>query len=244
MKSRGSLGGARLGTPMGLSLALHAAVVGLLIVRRPSAPPVLPPVYRVDLVAAPAGPRAPGIVPPKPQPIQPAAEPAPIPPRAQQVRPREMPPPAKPKARPERRTPPAPATPVPREETKVTPAEQPPVAGGGPEGGAGTDVVTVRTEGIEFPYPGYLENIVRQIAMNFDPPKHVSARAEVSFLIHRDGSISNLQFVTRSNVFKFDLEAQGAVEAAGNSRSFGPLPNGFPDDVLPVTFSFDPRVLR
>jgi hypothetical protein len=34
----------------------------------------------------------------------------------------------------------------------------------------------------------------------------------------------------------------GAVEAA--SHSFGPLPQGFTDDVLPVIFSFDPRLIR
>ena len=40
----------------------------------------------------------------------------------------------------------------------------------------------------------------------------------------------------------FDLEAQGAVEAA--ARAFGSLPAGFGDDVLPVVFSFDPGRLR
>ena len=124
------------------------------------------------------------------------------------------------------------------------PAEAVPAAGGGPTGDRGTDVVTVRTEGIEFPYPGYLENIVRQIALRFDPPERISARAEIFFLIRRDGSVSNIQFRSRSNVFAFDQEAHGAVEAAGNSGSFGPLPEGFPEDVLPVTFSFDPQVLR
>ena len=103
----------------------------------------------------------------------------------------------------------------------------------------------MRTEGIEFPYPGYLNNIVRQIALRFDPStRNAALRAEVSFLIHRDGSVSNLRFLTRSGVYSFDLEAQGAVEAAANARAFGPLPTGFTDDVLPVIFSFDPSLLR
>ena len=46
----------------------------------------------------------------------------------------------------------------------------------------------------------------------------------------------------RSGVYSFDTEAMGAVEAA--ARSFGPLPSGFSDDVLPVIFSFDPRLIR
>ncbi|HEX2779393.1 MAG TPA: TonB C-terminal domain-containing protein, partial [Gemmatimonadaceae bacterium] len=129
---------------------------------------------------------------------------------------------------------------------KSTPSTAPaPQAGGGATGGRGTDVATVRTEGIEFPYPGYLNNIVRQIALRFDPSTRNSAlRAEVSFLIHRDGSVSNLRFLTRSGVYAFDLEAQGAVEAAAGAHAFGPLPSGFTDDVLPVIFSFDPSLLR
>ena len=37
-----------------------------------------------------------------------------------------------------------------------------------------------------------------------------------------------------------DLKAQGAVEAAGNARAFGPLPAGWPADVLPVSIIFKP----
>ncbi|HEX9310585.1 MAG TPA: TonB C-terminal domain-containing protein, partial [Gemmatimonadaceae bacterium] len=69
-------------------------------------------------------------------------------------------------------------------------------------------------------------------------------KAEVRFLIHRDGSVSDLTFIRRSGNFSFDLEAQGAVEAASSTRGFGPLPAGFPDDVLPVVFSFDPEFLK
>jgi periplasmic protein TonB len=146
---------------------------------------------------------------------------------------------------PQRRQPPAPATQVPQPaQPQRTAAADAPVAGGGPVGGRGTDVATVRTEGIEFPFPGYLENIVRQIAMRFDPPRSGSLRAEVMFLIRRDGTISSFRFLSRSGVFAFDQEAQGAVEQAGSVRAFGPLPDGFNDDVLPVIFSFDPRVIR
>ena len=66
------------------------------------------------------------------------------------------------------------------------------------------------------------------------------AFAEVSFMILRDGSVQDIHFVTRSGSFAFDLGAQGAVEAAGNSRAFGPLPDGWEADVLPVSFYFKP----
>jgi protein TonB len=125
------------------------------------------------------------------------------------------------------------------------PKTEAPKAGGGPTGGKGTDVATVRTDGIEFAFPGYLNNIVRQIALNFKPRNaNTRLKAEIRFLIHRDGSASDITFIRRSGNFSFDLEAQGAVEAASSARRFGPLPDGFADDVLPVVFSFDPEFLK
>jgi protein TonB len=134
------------------------------------------------------------------------------------------------------------STPVekPAQETPPLPA---PKAGGGPIGGKGTDVATVQTEGIDFPFPGYLNNIVRQIALRFNPSDANSGRrAEVRFVIRRDGTVIGIGFVTRSGSYAFDLEAQGAIEAAASQ--FGPLPEGFNDDALPVVFSFDPRIIR
>ena len=149
-----------------------------------------------------------------------------------------------PTAVPPRRAPPVPATPVPAP-ARPAPNTPSPRAGGGPEGGRGTDVANVRIEGIEFPYSGYLANIVRQIALRFEPPnRNAPLRAEVSFLIHRDGSVTGQRIVVRSGVYAFDLEAMGSIEAAAAARAFGPLPAGYPDDVLPVVFSFDPSLIR
>jgi protein TonB len=221
-------------------VAAHALLaVALVAVARDASPrPSQAPVYRVDLVAAPPGPRQAGVVAPRPEtppPEPPAAEP---PPRAETKT--EMP--APPTARRERpRTPPA--TPTPGAPSARTP-ENAPRAGGGPAGGTGTDVATVRTEGIEFPFPGYLNNIVRQIAIRFGQPRCTACRAEVRFVIRRDGSLGEIRVVQRSGDFRFDLDAQGAVEAAGNARAFGPLPTGYPDDALAIVFSFDPRTLR
>jgi protein TonB len=105
-------------------------------------------------------------------------------------------------------------------------------------------VANVSIRGLPFPYPGYLQNIVRQVALRFSPERGVALQADVAFLIHRDGSVSGIRVVKPSGSYAFDLEAQGAVEAAGAARAFGSLPQGFRDDVLPVTFSFDPRVIR
>lgn len=209
--------------------ALHAVVVFVLfgstgIVRKPP-----PPVMSVNLVAAPA-----------PTPEQKKAPEA----VQRQAAPEEAPPP---KATPKRRTsqakeaPPPPPNPqekrepAPRTTPKVTPAP-------GEKPSTGSDVATVKTSGVEFQYPEYLRNLVSQIYRRWQRPSgNVALRAEVFFLVHRDGSISDLQFVQRSGNFAFDLEAEGAIEAAGNAGAFGPLPDGYQNDVLPVSFFFNPQ---
>lgn len=241
-------GGSRHIAPFTLSALLHAAVATLLFNTLKERKTVaLPPMYRVSIVAAPAGERAIGEV----KSGQAKATTAVTQPSAAQSTLKEMP---LPKAKPAQKTParatPSVSKPAPKagaSDAKAVPQPktEAPKAGGGPVGGKGTDVATVRSDGIEFPFPGYLNNIVRQIALNFKP-RNTNARlkAEIRFLIHRDGSVSDLTFIRRSGNFSFDLEAQGAVEAASSARRFGPLPDGFPDDVLPVVFSFDPEFLK
>jgi protein TonB len=125
----------------------------------------------------------------------------------------------------------------------VKPTTPPQQAGGGPTGGKGTDVANVRTEGIAFPYPGYLQNIVRQVALCFTPPARTgNLRADVSFQVGRDGAVSEMRMVSSSGNYRFDNEARGAIESA--SAKFGALPSGFRDDVLPIVFSFDPSLLQ
>jgi outer membrane biosynthesis protein TonB len=229
---------------------LHAAIATLLFNTLKERKPVaLPPMYRVEIVAAPAGERAIGEVK-----SEQAVAKAPVtPPATSQSSVKELPlptakpapktparvTPSEPKAKPAAKAGAAEAKAVPQPKTEA------PKAGGGPVGDKGTDVATVRSDGIEFPFPGYLNNIVRQIALNFKP-RNPAARlkAEVRFLIHRDGSVSDITFVRRSGNFSFDLEAEGAVEAASSAHAFGPLPTGFPDDALPVVFSFDPAFLK
>jgi len=228
----------RLTGPLGVSVALHLTLVAMVLIgMRKGAPEALPPIYKVNIVAAPPGPRAIGTVQPEPKTPEP-------------VQPKNVTPPAPPKTK-EPAVPIAKVTPQ-KSSPRATPVEKPapavpntpqPKAGGGPIGGKGTDVATVQTEGIDFPFPGYLNNIVRQIALRFNPSDANSGRrAEVRFVIRRDGSVVGIGFVTRSGSYSFDLEAQGAVEAAASQ--FGPLPEGFRDDALPVVFSFDPRIIR
>lgn len=223
--------------PFGWSAVLHALlVVAVMAMSRSGgreAP--LPPVYRVNIIAAPAGPRAIGTVGAEPS----TATTPPVTAPADEPVIRKAP-----IDRPSAKAPSAASTPIENPRSPVQKTEGP-RAGGGPVGDKGSDVATVRTEGIDFPFPGYLNNIVRQIALNFNPrDKNAALRSEVLFIIRRDGSVANVRILKKSGSYAFDLEAQGAIEAASASRSFGPLPEGFPDDALTVYFSFDPKVIR
>ena len=139
---------------------------------------------------------------------------------------------------------PKPVTKAGAAEVKSATAVKPeaPKAGGGPVGDKGTDVATVRSDGIEFPFPGYLNNIVRQIALKFKP-RNPAARlkAEVRFLIRRDGSVADIRS-SDAQVVLLRLEAQGAVEAP-TARAFGPLPDGFPTSTSSC-LHFDPAFLK
>ncbi len=239
------------------SLALHGAVLlSFVTLGRVTTHPRALPAYRVQLLAAPRADVAsdqptPGVTQPAPAPA-----PAPTPP----------PPAPKPATRPAAKAPahavapapaPAPAPPA-APKTMARPAPSPtsapsaapaPPAATSPNttaaSGTGTDAATIKTEGVDFPFPGYLRNLVAQVYRRWRPPSgNADLDAEMLFFVHRDGTISGLQFVRRSGSFAFDLEAQGAVEAAARANAFGTLPAGYGPDVLPVSFFFKPGSMR
>ena len=227
---------ASLTLPIILSAFLHVAILGFVVYGVAAPARTLPPMYRVELVAAPAGDRAAGVVTDQPAPAAPSKAP-PAPENRRTVTT---------KAAPKRAPRPSKAATA-NVTPKSTPQKSvaPPKAGGGAQGGTGTDVANVLTAGIEFPFPGYLTNVVRQIALQFEVPRGAaSLTAEVAFLIHRDGSVTAMRLLTKSGSYVFDQSCLGAVEAVGRSGRFGPLPQGFTDDVLPVIFSFDPKRMQ
>jgi hypothetical protein len=234
---RNRLATERLSAPVALSVLLHGGLAVLAVVLTRGATIALPPVYQVDLVAAPAGPRALGQVAPRQAPVPPAPD-APIPKRAATAAAEPVPA----RTAPTRQAP-APATRVPDAVSARRDAPAP-KAGGGPTGGTGTDAANIQISGVVFPFDGYVNNIANQIMTRFDPSDRRPLRAEISFLIHRDGSVTAITYRQRSGVYGFDLEARGAIEAAGRAKAFGPLPEGFNDDVLPVIFTFEPRFYR
>ena len=223
------------------TLAVHGAVIGIALVgARPARP--MPPVYAVELVAAPAAvaaPTAPIATAP------PVATPEPAVAKTPQPRPSHQP--AVPIKKPEPvRTPPrpTPTPPNPGAQTARTTTTSAVAPAKGETPSNGTDAVTVKTPGLTFAYPEYLRNIVAQIYRRWDRPQGGTRRAEVFFMILRDGSVRDIRFLTPSGDFTFDLNAQGAIEAAANAGAFGPLPDGYPQDVLPVSFYFEPGRTR
>jgi hypothetical protein len=94
-------------------------------------------------------------------------------------------------------------------------------------------------EGLRRDYPAYYNNIIRQIQRCFRWTEGGNWEAVVYFSIQRDGSVRDLRFTTRSGNARFDFEAMGAVECAGQGR-FGPLPDDLPYPSQPVNFQFRP----
>ncbi|HUF35237.1 MAG TPA: TonB C-terminal domain-containing protein [Gemmatimonadales bacterium] len=210
------------------TIVVHTVAAAFLFSQVKAAAPG-PPVYAVELVAAPAPTQRRRV----------AREAVPTPPPAERpapVTPKPTPPPKQPA--PEEPKPP-PRTEPDREPPPPTSAPVTPAPGETPS--TGTDVATIKTPGLEFPFPEYLRNIVTQIYTRWDRDAgRENSFAEISFFILRDGSIRDIHFVSRSGSFGFDLSAQGAIEAAGNAQAFGPLPDGWEADVLPVSFYFKP----
>jgi outer membrane biosynthesis protein TonB len=211
--------------PLGLvgTIAVHGVAL-LFFLASASGARSAPPTYRVHLVAAPD-------LAPDQRPAPPAVQ--------REAAPKEPPAPT---AKPAPKNTVSPAAPPPVSDTKkreAAPRTNPVTRLPGEAPSTGSDVATVSTEGVEFPFPEYLQNIVSQVLRRWQRPlDNTPLEAEVGFMVHRDGSVTDLQFVKRSGNFAFDLEAQGAIEEAGRFKAFGTLPDGWVPDVLFVRFYF------
>lgn len=210
------------------SAAVHVVLLLalVLVARRVEDPPPL--VYAVDLVAAPA----PG---PAPRRAAEAALPTPVKePEAPTERAKPAPSPAP--------APPPPPAPAPRREEPPVPTKSSTTPLPGEQPSTGNDQLTFRQEGLRFPYPDYLENIVTQIRRRWvNPSGALRLRVDVAFTIQRDGTVTDIGYARRSGNLLFDTEALGAVERAGRDRAFGALPNGWNGESLPIAFSFTPE---
>lgn len=135
--------------------------------------------------------------------------------------------PVREEARPEATPTPPPPEPEPVEDAgDPDPSDQP----------SGEDL-NVHMEGLRRDYPGYYENIIRQMnrCMRFSGPGGL--KTSVYFTINRDGSVdgNKIEFVTRSGNAGFDFAVMEAVECAGSGR-FGVLPEELGFDSFPIIF--------
>ncbi|HEX7119943.1 MAG TPA: TonB C-terminal domain-containing protein [Longimicrobiales bacterium] len=238
----GDRAGGRRSRPGGFALAasllVHGGAAALVLSTAFAAPPPLPAfkVYELKIVSPPpleAGPpepvavNAPKVSKPEPEPVEPEPEPEPKP----------QPPKADPEPKPE----PAKTAAVKEEEPEEDPPASPPKGRNpDPDAKTGGEGIDVRIEGEEFPFPGYLENIQLQIGRYFRWSGRSGLEAEIYFVIRRDGTIEDMRLVRGSGDAVFNLEAMAAIEQAGKRAAFGPLPDDFSGDRLPVLFYFRP----
>lgn len=212
------------GVAVALAIALHVfALVAVLasgLVARPA--PVEFRVYEVDMVAG--------------EDLEPPA----VQQTAQTVEEPESEPEPEPEPEePEQTAPsPAPQREAPRPETRPDPnAEREETS----RPAVGSGDITMQIEGLQAAYPEYYNNIIRTLYRFFRWNEASRPYARYFFNINRDGSVSDIRLVETSGNIAFNLEAMGAIEAAGERRAFGPLPTGFEGDRLPVLFRFQPQ---
>lgn len=175
-------------------------------------------VYEVDIVAG-IEPEPPLVQTPPEATEEPPSEPEPEPEPEQTV---PSPAPQRERPRPTQPTPPTPR----REQPQQRPA--------------GSGDITAQIEGLQSRYPEYYANITRTLYRFFRWNEASRPSAEYVFYINRDGSVSDIRLIRTSGNIAFNLEAMGAIEAAGERRAFGPLPADFEGDRLPISFYFEP----
>lgn len=99
--------------------------------------------------------------------------------------------------------------------------------------------ISVRLEGLRRDYPEYYENIILQIRRCFRWPQGGGWSTTVLFMIRRDGTAPDIEFVSRSGNVAFDFAAMGAVDCAGKGR-FGSFSDEMPFERIEVEFIFRP----
>ncbi len=204
MRGRG-----RTPAPVGMAVTGTLVVHGLVVVLlfgTPTGRTRLPPTYRVRLIAAPAADlearKAPEAF---ERPAEEKPAPSPAAKRPQSTVSRATPPPTRDQTRRE-------AAPRTTPTTQPLPGEKP---------STGNDVATVSTEGIAFPFPEYLQNIVSQVLRRWQRPAVRATSRSISRLKARsrkpDGftHLERCLTVGRARCCSCDSISQGNVNDGG-----------------------------
>ncbi|HEX7050945.1 MAG TPA: TonB C-terminal domain-containing protein [Longimicrobiales bacterium] len=234
------------GTAWLASLAAHAGLGTFLWFSGLTATPPLPPlkVYRVNIVSPPPaehGPPEPVVVnaPPTPEP-EPEPEPEPPPPEPEPKPAPKPEPKLEPKPKPKAESKPVVVEEPTQPKPEPKPAKKPKGANPDPKAETAGEGLNIQIDGEAFPFPDYLENITRQIGRYFRWTGRRDLSAEIYFVILPDGSVTDIRMIRGSGDIAFNFEARAAIEQAGKRRAFGPLPEGFEGDRLPISFYFQP----
>ncbi|MFN2432060.1 MAG: energy transducer TonB [Gemmatimonadota bacterium] len=222
-----------------ISSALHLLVLVALVLSGGllSRDPRYPPVYQVNLIAAPRDEtlrrrRQPAPRVEREPEAQPETAPEPEPEileEPEELVPEENAPPPEPDEAEPEPAPEGPETPV---EEEPPEAENPT-----PDAGGNEAALDLTIEGRPFPFPGYLERLVNKIGRNWQrTANRREARALVYFRVERTGKVSGIEIEESSGDFLFD---QAALRAVSDASPMPPLPDGYDSDYLGVYFDFN-----
>ena len=201
-----------MGRALLVSAGLHAfaAILAILLGGLSARRPPLPPMYQVRLVSAAE--LAPMRTRPEPRPVEPVEEETPEPETVERVPDPERPAPERP------------------------PAAREPTPRPGPEAARRTGPdLPITLEGRPFPFPWYLEELLRKVQRNWHPTTS-SLEATIHFRIDRNGRLGDVEVEKSSGNFLFDQAAIRAVQAA---QPLAPLPREYSGDWLGVYLDFD-----
>ena len=106
----------------------------------------------------------------------------------------------------------------------------------------GGEGLTLQSAGMECPSAGYCENIVRQVRRYFRRPEGEAGSAEACFRILSDGTVDRITVRRVRGGAVFRLAVSEAVEQAGLRGAFGPLPDEFGAETLPVCVDITPQI--
>ncbi len=161
-------------------------------------------------------------------------------PEPEVLEPEETPPPPEEDAPPDPEPDPTPTEPERDPEPDPEPSDTP-IASEEPaeENEESGEDINVRIEGLRRDYPAYYDNIIRQINRCWRWNGPGTLETLIYFVIHRDGTVSDVRTVTSSGNVSFDIEGEGAVECAGRPNRFGPLPDELAGDRLPFLFTIE-----
>jgi periplasmic protein TonB len=102
--------------------------------------------------------------------------------------------------------------------------------------GGGTSGTAARTDFANFCCPTYLTQMVDLIKRNWNPNQGASGQVQVKFVVHRDGTLTDIEIEKSSSVSLLDLESQRALV---KTKALPPLPREFTENTLTVHLNFD-----